>query len=100
MKEESTKTSTTHADNESAFHLLLLSARLLHEYNVRVDLTKRWIDRLSNHLGVSVRAIFAYRDVTIIAADGRFLHAEVPEFRNNVAAYMSTCEVMDDLCKG
>jgi uncharacterized membrane protein YjjP (DUF1212 family) len=100
MKEVSTTTSTTQADSETALHLLLLSARLLHEYNVRVELIKRWIDRLSQHLGVSVRVVFAYRDVAIIAADGRYLHAEVPEFRNNVAVYMATCEVMDDLCKG
>jgi uncharacterized membrane protein YjjP (DUF1212 family) len=100
MNEVSTTTSTTHADNETALYLLLLSARLLHEYNVRVEVIRRWIDRLSNHLGVSVRAVFAYRDVTIIAADGRYLHAEVPEFRNNVAAYMAICEVMDGLCKG
>ncbi len=100
MKEVSTTTSTTQADNETALHVLLLSARLLHEYNVRVELIKRWIDRLSSHLGVSVRVVFAYRDVAIIAADGRYLHAEVPEFRNNVAVYMATCEVMDELCKG
>jgi len=100
MKEVSTTTSTTHADNDTVLYILLLCARLLHEYNVRVEFIKRWINRLSNHLGVSVRVVFAYRDVAIISADGRYLHAEVSEFRNNVAVYMATCEIMDELCKG
>jgi uncharacterized membrane protein YjjP (DUF1212 family) len=79
---------------------LQLCALLLLEYNVRTELIKRWIDRLARHLGVSVRTVVSYREITIIAADGSYLQGEVPEFRNNVAAYMTVCEVMDNLCEG
>jgi uncharacterized membrane protein YjjP (DUF1212 family) len=83
---------------DAALRFLLLSARLLLEYNVRSERLIRQIDRLAAHLGVDVVTAVGYRDVTLTSRDGHHLHARVAELRINVAVSLETRRVFDALC--
>ena len=84
--------------SEAALRLLQLSARLLLEYNVRSKSLERAIDRIARHVGVNVQTVVGYREVTLVLADGRGLHARAPELRINVAVSAGALNVIDELC--
>jgi uncharacterized membrane protein YjjP (DUF1212 family) len=83
--------------DQAAFRFLQLIAQLLLEYNERSEVITRQIDQVANCLGVDVHSIVAYREVTLVAADGRHVHAHAPELRINIAMSLGTLRVIDDL---
>lgn len=89
---------TLHTD--AALRFLTLSARLLLEYNARTELIRENLTRVARHLDVDVRARIAYREVTLIAASGRSVHAQVPELRINAAVTVAVLRTLDELCSG
>ena len=82
---------------DSALHFLHLSARLLLEYNVRSQSIERRIERIARHLGVDLKTVVGYRQVTLALADGRSLHARAPELRINVAISAGALHVIEEL---
>jgi uncharacterized membrane protein YjjP (DUF1212 family) len=86
------------APAEAALRFLELSARLLLEYNTRSALIERRIHQIAKHFDVRVTAAVAYREVTLVAEDGRVFHAQAPELRINVAVSLGILRVIDDLC--
>jgi uncharacterized membrane protein YjjP (DUF1212 family) len=86
--------------DQEALRFLRLLARLLLEYNVRSALIRRHIDQVASYLSVGARAIVGYREVTLVADDGREFLAHAPELRINVAMSLGTFHVIDDLRAG
>ena len=86
------------APSEAALRFLHVSARLLLEYNVGSSSLERSIERVARHVGVNVQTIVGYREVTLVIADGRDLHARAPELRINVAVSAGALHVIDELC--
>lgn len=82
---------------DSALRFLHLSARLLLEYNVRSQSIERRIERIARHLGVDLKTVVGYRQVTLALADGRSLHARAPELRINVAISAGALHVIEEL---
>ena len=68
------------------------------EYNVGSSSLERSIERVARHVGVNVQTIVGYREVTLVIADGRDLHARAPELRINVAVSAGALHVIDELC--
>jgi uncharacterized membrane protein YjjP (DUF1212 family) len=87
------------APSEAALRFLQSSARLLLEYNVRSKRLEVCLDQIARHLGVSVQTFVGYREVTLVLADGRGLHARAPELRINLAVNVGVQRVIDDLCQ-
>jgi uncharacterized membrane protein YjjP (DUF1212 family) len=85
---------------DAALRFLRLSARLLLEYDVRTELLKRSLERVAAHLDVDLRVVVAYREVTLIVADGRSFHVPVPGLRLNAAITVEVLRVIDELCTG
>src|SRR3974390_1949010 len=83
---------------DAALRFLLLSARLLLEYNVRSKSLQRSIERIARHAGVDVQAVVGYREVTLALADGRGLYVREPAVRFNVARSAGPLHVIDELC--
>ena len=83
--------------SDSALRFLFLSARLLLEYGVRSQSLERRLERIARHLGVNLTVVVGYRQVTLVLADGRSLHASAPELRTNVAVSAGTQHVIDEL---
>jgi len=86
------------SDSEASLHFLHQVARILLEYSAREEVLTRQIDRLAEYLGVEVMTRVGYRDVTLIAADGRSFHAHVPEHRLNVFVNSETLRVIAAIC--
>jgi uncharacterized membrane protein YjjP (DUF1212 family) len=84
--------------SEAALRFLLLSARLLLEYNDSSKRLERSIERIARHVGVALQTIVGYREVTLALADGRGFHARAPELRINVAVSVGALRVIDELC--
>jgi uncharacterized membrane protein YjjP (DUF1212 family) len=87
------------ADSEASLRFLHLVARVLLEYSAGAEGVARRIGRLAKHLGVEVTVQVAYRDVTLVAVDGRSFHSRVPEHRLNVAVNLETVRVIDAVCE-
>ena len=83
---------------EAALQFMQMTARLLLEYSTRAEVLKRQIDRLSKHFGAKVLTVVGYRDVTLLTADNRSFHAQVPELRMDVAVGSGMLRLIDDLC--
>jgi uncharacterized membrane protein YjjP (DUF1212 family) len=83
------------SNSEASLRFLHLVARVLLEYSAGAEGLSRRIDRLAKHLGVEVTTLVGYRDVTLVAADGRSFHARVPEHRLNVAVNLETLGVIE-----
>ena len=64
---------------------LQVSARLLLEYNVRSQSLERRIEQVARYLGVDLKTVVGYRQVTLVLADGRSLQARASELRIIVA---------------
>jgi hypothetical protein len=62
---------------EAGWRVLKLGARLLLEYNVRSEVLKQRIERLGEHLGISLMVLVAYREVTLVASGDRDQHVHV-----------------------
>ena len=88
------------AASEAALRFLQVSARLLLEYNVRSKSIERRIERIAQHVGVNAQTVVGDREVTLVTADGRILHARTPELRINVAVSAGALHVIDELCLG
>ena len=71
--------------SDLALRFLQVSARLLPEYNVRSQSLERRIEQVARYLGVDLKTVVGYRQVTLVLADGRSLQARASELRINVA---------------
>ncbi|MDQ7990062.1 MAG: threonine/serine exporter family protein [Candidatus Dactylopiibacterium sp.] len=80
--------------------LLQNAARLLMQYNMRTALLRERIHELGAAMGLPVQVQVGYRYLTIHAPDNLNIHAQVPEFRINVAVSAEVNRTVDKVCAG